>query len=184
MKKLYTIVFISLLAVSCIAPDRQAFLAREAAEQERKTQELAASYLRAAQDRYRQQQPEPESEPVSVSNLRRASELASSFKQAAALGGDSQEKEPAARAYKLEVGAYYQQKYSPVFLSCLKSTDHADTSPFSFVAAIGKDGHVLRLYIDHETNIYACVRQTLQQDEFPHPPLSPYYLHVSMNFSK
>jgi hypothetical protein len=26
--------------------------------------------------------------------------------------------------------------------------------------------------------------QTLQQDEFPHPPLSPYYMHVSMSFSK
>jgi hypothetical protein len=111
----------------------------------------------------------------------RADDLATSFKQAAALG-DAQEKEPAARAYKLEVGGYYQQKYSPVFLSCIKSTDHPDTSPFSFVAAIGKDGHVLRLYIDHETNIYACVRQTLQKEEFPHPPLSPYYMHVSMSF--
>jgi hypothetical protein len=111
----------------------------------------------------------------------RADDLATSFKQAAALG-DGQEKEPAARTYKLEVGAYYQQKYSPVFLSCLKSTDHPDTSPFSFVAAIGKNGHVLRLYIDHETNIYACVRQTLQKEEFPHPPLTPYYMHISMNF--
>jgi hypothetical protein len=111
----------------------------------------------------------------------RADDLATSFKQAAALG-DAQEKEPAARAYKREVGAYYQQKYSPVFLSCLKSTDHPDTSPFSFVAAIGKDGYVLRLYIDHETNIYACMRQTLQKDEFPHPSLSPYYMHISMSF--
>src|SRR5690242_6987422 len=95
--------------------------------------------------------------------------LANSFKQAAALE-DAQEKEPAAQAYKLEVGTYYQQKYSPIVLSCLKSTDRVDTSPFSFVAAIGKDGHVLRLYIDHETNIYACMRRTLQKEEFPHPP--------------
>jgi hypothetical protein len=111
----------------------------------------------------------------------RADDLAISFKQAAALG-DAQEKEPAARAYKLELGAYYQQKYSPIFLSCLKSTEHRDTSPFSFVAAIGKNGHVLRLYIDHETNIYACVRQTLQKEEFPHPPITPYYMHISMSF--
>jgi hypothetical protein len=114
----------------------------------------------------------------------RAIELASSFKQAAALG-DAQEKERATQAYiHLDLMPYYQKKYSPVFQSCLTSTDHPDTSPFSFVAAIGKGGRVLRLYIDHETNIYACVRQTLQQDEFPHPPVSPYYLHVSMNFSK
>jgi len=114
----------------------------------------------------------------------RADDLATSFKQAAALG-DAQEKERATQAYiHLDLMPYYQKKYSPIFLSCLTSTDHPDTSPFSFVAAIGKDGRVLRLYIDHETNIYACVRQALQQYEFPHPPVSPYYLHVSMNFSK
>jgi hypothetical protein len=112
----------------------------------------------------------------------KADDLAASFKQAAALG-DAQEKERATQAYiHLDLMPYYQKKYSPVFQSCLKTTDHPDTSPFSFVAAIGKDGHVLRLYIDHETNIYSCVRQTLEKDEFPHPPLSPYYLHVSMSF--
>jgi len=90
-----------------------------------------------------------------------------SFKQAAALG-DAQEKERNAQAYiHLDLMPYYQKKYSPVFLSCLASTDHPDTSPFSFVAAIGKDGRVLRLYVDHETNIFACVRQSLQQEEFP-----------------
>ena len=114
----------------------------------------------------------------------RADDLATSFKQAVALAA-AQDKKRAARAYGLlDLKPYYEQKYSPVFLSCLKSTDHPDTSPFSFAVAIGKDGRVLRLYIDHETNIFACVRQTLQQDEFPHPPHSPYYMHVSMSFSK
>jgi len=42
----------------------------------------------------------------------------------------------------------------------------------------------MRLYTDHETNIFACVRQTLQKDEFPNPPFSPYYMHVSMSFSR
>ena len=86
------------------------------------------------------------------------------------------------RHIHLDLMPYYEKKYSPVFQSCLASTDHPDTSPFSFVAAIGKDGRVLRLYIDHETNIFACVRQTLQKEEFPHPPLSPYYMHISMSF--
>ncbi len=114
----------------------------------------------------------------------RAGELASSFKQAAALA-DAQEKERAAQAYiHLDLKPYYEKKYSLVFQSCLASTDQPDTSPFSFVVAIGKDGRVLRLYIDHETNIFACVRQTLQQDEFPHPPVAPHYFHVSMSFAK
>jgi hypothetical protein len=113
-----------------------------------------------------------------------ADDLAISFKQAAALA-ETQNKERATRVYEaLDLKDYYQQKYSPVFLSCLKSTDHRDTSPFSFVVAIGKDGRVLRLYVDHETNIFACVRQTLQQDKFPAPPHPPYYMHISMGFSK
>lgn len=112
----------------------------------------------------------------------KASDLATSFKQAAALG-EAQEKERANQAYiHLDLMPYYQKKYSPVFQSCLTSTDHPDTSPFSFVVAIGKDGRVLRLYVDHETNIYECARQTLQKDEFPHPPVSPYYMHVTMSF--
>jgi hypothetical protein len=114
----------------------------------------------------------------------RSTSLAGSFKQAAALG-DAQEKEPAVQAFlQRDLEPYYQKKYSSIFQSCLASTDHPDTSSFSFVAAIGKDGRVLRVYIDRETTMFDCARQTLQQDEFPRPPLSPYYFHVSMTFSK
>ena len=114
----------------------------------------------------------------------RADELASSFERACALA-DAQGQERSEQAYiHLDLTPYYKKKYSPVYQSCLRSTDHPDTSPFSFVVAIGKDGRVLRLYIDHETNIFACVRQTLQQDEFPHPPVAPHYFHVSMSFAK
>jgi hypothetical protein len=112
----------------------------------------------------------------------RAGELASSFKQAAALA-EAQGKERSEQAYiHLDLTPYYEKKYSPVYQSCLKSIEHPDTSPFSFVAAIGKDGGVLRLYLDHETNIFACVRETLRQDEFPHPPVAPHYFHVTMSF--
>lgn len=112
----------------------------------------------------------------------RADKLASSFEQASALA-DAQQKERSEQAYiHLDLVPYYKKKYSPVYQSCLRSTEHPDTSPFSFIAAIGKDGRVLRLYVDHETNMFACVRQTLQQDEFPHPPVSPHYFHVSMSF--
>ncbi len=112
----------------------------------------------------------------------RAGELASSFDQACVLA-DAQQKERSEQAYiHLDLSPYYKKKYGPVFQSCLKSTEHPDTSPFSFVVAIGKDGRALRLYVDHETNLFACARQTLQQDEFPHPPVAPHYFHVSMSF--
>jgi hypothetical protein len=111
-------------------------------------------------------------------------ELAGSFKEAVALA-DTKDVDRATRIYgEIDLKDYYQQKYSPIFVSCLKSTERPDTSTFSFVLAIGTNGRVLRLYADHETNMLACVRPTLLKDEFPHPPFVPYYMHVTMNFSK
>jgi hypothetical protein len=113
-----------------------------------------------------------------------AGDLASSFKEAVALAA-TEDKDRATRIYaEIDLKDYYQRKYMPVFQSCLKSTEHPDTSTFSFVVAIGTDGHVLRLYTDHETNVLSCVRPTLLKDEFPHPPFVPYYMHMTMNFSK
>ena len=113
-----------------------------------------------------------------------AGTLASSFKEAVALA-DTEDKDRATRIYaEIDLKDYYQQKYMPVFQSCLKSTEHPDASTFSFVVAIGANGRVLRLYADHETNMLACVRPTLLKDEFPHPPFAPYYMHITMNFSK
>ncbi len=113
-----------------------------------------------------------------------AGDLARSFKEAVALA-KTEDKDRATRIYsEIDLKDYYTQKYFPVFQSCLKSTEHPDASTFEFVVAIGTDGRVLRLYTDHETNVFACVRPTLLKDEFPHPPIAPYYQHVTMNFSK
>jgi hypothetical protein len=113
-----------------------------------------------------------------------AGDLARSFKEAVALAA-SEDKDRATRVYaEIDLKDYYQHKYMPVFQSCLKSTEHPDTSTFSFVVAIGTDGRVMRLYTDHETNVLTCVRPTLLKDEFPHPPFAPYYMHMTMNFSK
>ena len=108
----------------------------------------------------------------------------SSFKRAAAIA-DAQDSDPATQEYaRGDLNPYYRQKYGPIFNSCLASTEHPDKSSFSFIAKIGKDGRVLQLYVDHQTNIFACVRRTLEKDEFPHPPVAPYYMHMSMNFGE
>jgi hypothetical protein len=119
-----------------------------------------------------------------------AANLPSSFKEAVALA-DKQEKDRdrATRIYDaIDLNDYYEKKYIPLFQSCLppslNSTEHPDISSVSFVAAIGADGRVLRLYTDRETSIFACVRPTLQKDRFPRPPFAPYYMHMTMNFSK
>ncbi len=114
----------------------------------------------------------------------RGRDLATSFDEAAALA-ETQNKERASRAYDaLDFKPYYEHKYGPILVSCLKSADQPDTSTFSFVVAIAKDGRVLRLYVDHETNMFACVKKTLKDDKFPAPPHAPYYSHISMSFSK
>jgi len=81
--------------------------------------------------------------PVLISLLTistRAGELASSFKEACVLA-EAQQEERSEQAYiHLDLTPYYKKKYPPVYQSCLRSTEHPDTSPFSFVAAIGKDG--------------------------------------------
>jgi hypothetical protein len=114
-----------------------------------------------------------------------AGDLAGSFKEAGALADAQDVTNRATRIYAaIDLKDYFQQKYMPIFQSCLRSTEHPDMSTFSFVLAIGADGRVLRLYADHETNMFACVRPTLQKDDFPHPPFAPYYMHTTMNFSK
>jgi hypothetical protein len=87
-----------------------------------------------------------------------AGDLAASFKEAAALAKTEDQDRATRISSEIDLKDYYQQKYFPIFQSCLKSTDHPDMSTFSFVMAIGSDGHVLRLYVDQETNIYRCVR--------------------------
>src|ERR1051326_1389731 len=111
-----------------------------------------------------------------------ASDLPRSFKEAAALA-EVRSKDRATRIYSaIDLHDYYEQKYGPVFQSCIASIDRRDVSSFSFIAAIGKDGRVLQVYVDHESKLFACVLPTLQQDKFPVPPVAPHYMHISMRF--
>lgn len=110
-----------------------------------------------------------------------AVDLARSFEEAVKIS-DDQAGVSALHQYETEqLTPYYEKKYSPVFESCLNSTPGADTSGFTFVAAIGADGRVLRLYVDHDTEVYRCLRKTLETDEFPHPPAAPFYWQVEMS---
>jgi hypothetical protein len=112
-----------------------------------------------------------------------ADDLASSFETAASRG-DAQERADATRGYFTKILLpYYGQKYASVLQSCFTRVPKPDNSRFSFVAAIGADGRVMRLYRDRETNIFQCVRETLEKDLFPKPPVFPYYLHIKMNFA-
>lgn len=113
----------------------------------------------------------------------RAADLANSFQEAAARG-DAQERAAATKEYFAKtLMPYYGKTYAPVLQSCFTKVPNPDSSRFSFVVAIGADGQVVRLYRDRETNIFKCMRATLEKDLFPGPPVSPYYLHIQMEFS-
>ena len=111
-----------------------------------------------------------------------ASDLAKSYQEAVALA-EAQEKATATKDYFTQILLpYYARKYAPVLQSCFATIAQPNNGPFSFVAALAADGRVLRLYGDHETNISKCLLDTLKDDVFPAPPLSPYYLHIDMKF--
>jgi len=110
-------------------------------------------------------------------------ELVNSFVEAVARG-EAMEKAPATREYfSTTLMPYFGKMYSQVLQSCFSSVPSPDNSPFEFVAAIGADGKTLRVYRDHETNIFRCLNDSLAKETFPAPPVVPYYLHIAMKFS-
>jgi hypothetical protein len=111
-----------------------------------------------------------------------ATDLVGSLKEAITIA-EAQEKAPATRGYfEHDLLRFYERRYGPVFQACFASTNQPDSTPFEFVAAIGADGRVMKVYTSQDTEILRCVRQTLEKDEFPKPPLAPYYLHIDMRF--
>jgi hypothetical protein len=77
----------------------------------------------------------------------------------------------------------FSQRYRTHFRECTSSVPQPESTPFSFVAAIGADGRVLRLWSDRSTNVYQCVRGRLLFDRFSAPPRAPFYLYIHMRFT-
>jgi len=112
-----------------------------------------------------------------------ADELANTFEEAAARG-DAQEAGFSTKDYFMEtLLPYYGRKYPPVIQSCLAADSGKGNIPLSFVAAIGADGRVVRVFGKRESPMFVCMRDALRADLFPKPPVSPYYLHIEMNFA-
>lgn len=112
-----------------------------------------------------------------------AVDLATTFPQAVDLA-EGQQKLPTLKEYSSRtLMPFWQQEMGPIFQTCFKSVRDPDSTAFAFVAAVGLDGKVLRIYADHETNIYQCMLVTLKTERFPAPPESPFYLHINMQFA-
>jgi hypothetical protein len=99
--------------------------------------------------------------------------------------GDAQEEAPATRHYHHKVLVpHLGQKMGNVLRNCFETVAKPDSSPLHFVVAIGSDGKALRLYRDKDTNVFACLRQYLEHEQYPAPPEAPYFLHMKLKFTE
>jgi hypothetical protein len=78
----------------------------------------------------------------------------------------------------------FSARYRSLLGACQASLPQPDQTPFSFVAAIGTQGEVLRIWSDRSPPVYACLRGRLLFERFSPPPRAPFYLYIHMRFTK
>jgi hypothetical protein len=78
----------------------------------------------------------------------------------------------------------FSGRYRRLLAACQAALPSPDQTPFSFVAALGAGGEVLRLWSDRSPPVYACLRGRLLFERFPPPPRAPFYLYIHMRFTQ
>lgn len=78
----------------------------------------------------------------------------------------------------------FSSRYRRLLAACQAALPAPDQTPFSFVAALGAGGEVLRLWSDRTPPVYACLRGRLLFERFPPPPRAPFYLYIHMRFTQ
>jgi hypothetical protein len=78
----------------------------------------------------------------------------------------------------------FSERYRALLRTCQSALPEPDQTPFSFVAAIGPEGEVLRLWSDRSPPVYACLRGRLLFERFNPPPRAPFYLYIHMRFAQ
>jgi len=78
----------------------------------------------------------------------------------------------------------FSARYRSLLGACQASLPQPDQTPFSFVAAIGAQGEVLRVWSDRSPPVYSCLRGRLLFERFSPPPRAPFYLYIHMRFTK
>jgi hypothetical protein len=109
--------------------------------------------------------------------------LASSYTEAQEFGRRD-ESDPATVDYhRNELLPAFSARYRALLRDCQSALPQPDQTPFSFVAAIGSGGEVLKLWSDRSPPVYACVRGRLLFERFAPPPRAPFYLYIHMRFA-
>jgi hypothetical protein len=151
--------------------------------------------------------PDPDSQAVSMPHTYVArslfvfaliTSLGTAMGRAAAQGGDlatsyaeaqergrRDESDPETMGYHRDVLLpEFSARYRSLLGACQASLPQPDQTPFSFVAAIGPQGEVLRIWSDRSPPVYSCLRGRLLFERFTPPPRAPFYLYVHMRFTK
>lgn len=113
-----------------------------------------------------------------------AEPLADSYAQAQEFGRRD-ESDPATVDYHRNVlMPEFSVRYRALLRDCQATLPQPDPTPFSFVAAIGADGSVLRLWSDRSPPVYACLRGRLTFERFSPPPRAPFHLYIHMRYTQ
>jgi hypothetical protein len=121
---------------------------------------------------------------ASTSAIGQVGELVSSYAEAQERGRRD-EADPSTIDYHRNVLLpAFSVRYRALLAACQKALPEPDQTPFSFVAAIGSDGQVLRLWSDRVPPVYACLRGQLLFERFSPPPRAPFYLYIHMRFTQ
>ena len=113
-----------------------------------------------------------------------AESLADSYVQAQEFGRRD-ESDPATVDYHRNVlMPEFSGRYRALLRDCQATLPQPDPTPFSFVAAIGADGSVLRLWSDRSPPVYSCLRGRLTFERFSPPPRAPFHLYIHMRYTQ
>jgi hypothetical protein len=111
-------------------------------------------------------------------------ELAGSYQEAQELGRrdetDPQTVDYHRNVLLTEFGARYRKWLN----ECQQALPEPDRTPYSFVAAIGADGSVVRMWSDRSAPVYSCLRGHLLFERLTPPPRAPFYLYLHVRFNQ
>jgi hypothetical protein len=113
-----------------------------------------------------------------------AQDLAGSYVEAQGFGRRDEADPKTVEYHRNLLLPQFSQRYRALLRECQASLPQPDPSPFSFVAAIGEDGRVLKLWSDRSPPVYSCVRGRLLFERFAPPPRAPFYLYIHMRFAQ
>jgi hypothetical protein len=110
--------------------------------------------------------------------------LAESYVQAQEFGRRDESDAATSEYHRGALLPEFSARYRSLLAACQASLPQPDQTPFSFVAAIGPQGEVLRIWSDRSPPVYSCLRGRLLFERFTPPPRAPFYLYIHMRFTK